>query len=183
LYQEFSDDEDIGIAFVYSDHARTVTPDDIIRSLVKHLVQRKANRSKELNELYSQHTERDTRPTYLELAKFLETESREFSKVFVVCDALDECPVQHDTRTKILKEFSRLTTVRVLITGRPHVAAVVQSRFGDVSELQIRARDEDIDKYTEERIHLNENLHHHCLRDQNGEETIRKTVISKAGGM
>ena len=175
--------DDIGIAFVYFDHARTVTAEDIIGSLVKHLVNRRGNPSKDLTDLCSQHTKRGTRPTYLELSKILETEARQFSKVFVVIDALDECPVQNDTRTKILKELSKLSTVRVMMTGRPHVTAVMLSSFGEVGEVQIRARDEDIDKYTEERLHLNENLHRHCLRSEGLEETIRQTVVSKAGGM
>jgi hypothetical protein len=183
LQQEFSKADDVGIAFIYFDHKQTITPEEIIGGLVKHLVQRKANLSKELTDLYSEHTKRETRPTYLEFTKILEAEARGFSKVFVVIDALDECPVQHDTRTKILKELSRLPTVGLLITGRPHVDTVVRSSFGDVGELQIRARDEDIDEYTKERIHLSENLKHRCLRDQNLEESIRRTVVRMAGGM
>jgi hypothetical protein len=62
------------------------------------------------------------------------------------------------------------------------VSAVV-SRLRDISELQIRARDEDIDKYVEERIHLNENLTHHCRKSGSLEEKIRKTVVTKAAGM
>jgi len=183
LHQEFSNVDDVGIAFVYFDHARTVTAEDILGSLVKQLVHRRGNPSKGLTDLYSQHRERRTRPTYLELAKLLETEVREFSKVFVVIDALDECPVQNDTRTKILKEVSKLSTVRVMMTGRPHVTAVMLSSFGEACDVPIRARDEDIDKYTKERIHLNENLSRHCLRSEGLEETIRQTVVSKAGGM
>ena len=160
-----------------------MTAEDIIGSLVKQLLHRRGNPSKGLTDLYSQHTERKTRPTYLELAKLLEAEVREFSKVFVVIDALDECPVQNDTRTKILKEVSKLSTVRVMMTGRPHVTAVMLSSFGEACDVPIRARDEDIDKYTEERIHLNENLSRHCLRSEGLEETIRQTVVSKAGGM
>jgi hypothetical protein len=182
LYQEFSKVDDIRIAFVYFDHKRTITPEEVIGSLLNHLLYRKANLSKELTELYSEHMERGTRPTYIELAKILETESRSVSQVFIVFDALDECPVKDDTRTKILEELRRLPNVRLMVTGRPHVTAIV-SRLGDISELQIRARDEDINKYARERIHLNENLNRHCLRDQNLKETIRKTVASKAGGM
>jgi hypothetical protein len=182
LQQEFSKADDIGIAFIYFDYKRTITPDEIIGSVLKHLVHRKANLSKELANLYSEHMARDTRPTYMELAKILETESRSISKVFIVFDALDECPVQYDTRTKILKELRGLPTVRLMATSRPYVTAIMSS-LGDISELQIRARDKDIDKYIKERIHLNENLNHHCLKDQSLEETIRETVVRKAGGM
>jgi hypothetical protein len=84
--------------------------------------------------------------------------------------------------TKILKELRRLPAVRLMATGRPHVTSIMSS-LGHISELRIRARDEDIDEYVKERIHLNENLSHHCLKDQSLEETIRKTVVTKAGGM
>ena len=134
LDQKFANTADIGIAFAYFDHGRTVTPEDIIGSLVKHLVQRKTNLSNELADLYSQHAGMKTRPTYLELAKILETESSAFTKVFVVFDALDECPC-----TKILGELAKLPSVRVLLTGRPHVATVVVSSLGDgISEVRIR---------------------------------------------
>jgi len=47
----------------------------------------------------------------------------------------------------------------------------------------IRARDQDIDTYVEQRIHLNEKLSHHCLNDGKLEEQIRRKVVEKAAGM
>jgi len=128
------------------------------------------------------HTKRGTRPTYMELTKILEAETRSLSQVFVVFDAFDECPAQADTRTKILQELRSLPKLRLMATGRPYVGTIV-SRLGDLSELEIRARGEDIDKYVEQRIHFNENLSRHCLKDQKLEEEIRKTIVDKAAGM
>jgi methionine synthase II (cobalamin-independent) len=127
LQQEFSKANDVGIAFVYFDYKSTITLDDIIGSLLKHLVHRNAHISKELTDLYLEHMKRGTHLTYMELAKILEAESRNVSQVFVVFDALDECTIQDDTHTKILEELRRLPTVRLMITGRPHVTAICKS--------------------------------------------------------
>ena len=125
------------------------------------------------------HTERGTRPKYMELTWILESKIRSLSRVFVVFDAFDECPAEEDTRIRILLELRSLPKLKVMATGRPHVRPIVL-RLGDISELEIRARDKDID---EQRIHFNENLSPHCLKDQKLEEKIRKTVVEKAAGM
>jgi hypothetical protein len=182
LWQNFSEADDIAIAFIYFNHKISITPVEVIGSLFKHLMQRKENLSKELNELYSTHTKRGTRPTFPELTHILEIESRTISKFFVVFDALDECTEQDNARTKILMEFQRLPNVRLMVTGRPDVIDTV-SRLGDISELEIRARDEDISKYFKGQIHLKNNLSYHCRNDPGLEEKIKEKVVEKAKGM
>jgi hypothetical protein len=115
LLQEFSKADDIGIAFIYFDHKRTITPDEIVGSVIKHLMHRNTNPSKELINLYSEHMERSTRPTYTELTKILEIESRSVSQVFIVFDALDECPVQYDTRTKIVRYWYKSAVLGISV--------------------------------------------------------------------
>jgi len=184
LRRKSSEVSNICFAFVYFSHTRTITPVEIMGSLLKHLVYRNGSLSlsKELRDLYSEHMRNSTRPTFTEFAKVLEAESREIPSLFVVFDALDECAQQDDTRTKILNELRRLPTVRLLITGRADVAGVM-SILGDVSELEICARDEDIDKYIEGEVDRKENLINNCKNDEDLKKTIREIIVMKARGM
>ena len=150
-----------------------------------HCIHRKINLSKELVNLYSDHTEKSTRPSCIELAKIFEIECRSLSHVFIVLDALDECTDKIETRTKILTEVAKLPKVRLMATGRPYVTKTVISKWGnaEVSELPITAKDEDIEKYAKNKLDLNENLSRYCRRDPSLKDTIPKTVVSKAKGM
>jgi hypothetical protein len=151
-------------------------------SLLRHLLHRKRNQSKELLDMYSEHTNRGTRPTYMELKSLVEVETRSLSHFFIVFDAFDECTAQNDTRTKLLNELKSLSKLRLVVTGRPYVGTIISTWLKDISELPIRARNEDIEKYVEGRI-INENLTRHCLNTDCLKEKIQRTVVNKAGGM
>jgi len=181
LEQKFLYDESVAIACVYFNHKENFAPVDILGSLIKHLVQRRARVSDEIRDLYNRHLQRETRPTFTELSEQLQTESRKFSTVFIVLDALDECPESQQTRAKVLSILRELQTMRLMVTGRPHILDMTQTFEGAV-RLDICASDSDIEKYVEGQMEMQTNLKKYKQGDDL-RETIKNTIVSKANGM
>ena len=174
-------EDSVAIACVYFNHKENFVPVDILGSLIKHLVQRKASVSTEIHNLYDWHLKRDTRPTFMELSALLQAESHKFSTVFVVLDALDECPEFQQTRAKILSVLRKLQTLRLMVTGRPHITDMTQT-FEETVQLDIHASDNDIKKYVDGQIEMEKNLKKY-KQDNGLRKTIKDTIVDKAKGM
>lgn len=137
--------------------------------------------SEEIHGLYDRHLNRETRPTFTELSESLQGESRKFSTVFVVLDALDECPELQQTRAKVLSVMCKLKTVQLIVTGRPHITDMTHT-FEQAVRLDIHASNSDIEKYINGQIEMEKNL----KKFKEGDElrkTIKDTIVNKVDGM
>ena len=118
---------------------------------MQQLVQGNPVISDDVVSLYHRHSKKQTRPTLDELSKLLQLEVRRISKVFIIVDALDECPESNRTRKSFLAEIRKLQpTVHLLITSR-HIPAI-EREFETAAKIEIRASDEDVRKRLESRI-------------------------------
>jgi hypothetical protein len=99
--------EDVAIIYIYCSYKEKddQTAANLIASLLQQLVQISPVVSGEILSLYDYHTKNGTRPALGELSRLLQLESRRFSKVFVLIDALDECPESSYIRTSLLRRF------------------------------------------------------------------------------
>lgn len=133
--------------------------------------------------MYSKHCQLDTRPTLTELSTVLQQEADKFSTVFIVVDALDECP-DEKTRTKLVLELQKLgPSVKLMITGRSHVMSNITATFAFAVQLDITAHDTDIEKFVEGQIELEPYLRRFASKDKEFRDLIRNTLVSKANGM
>ena len=181
MEQKFLCNDSVAIACVYFNHKENFAPVDILGSLIKHLIQRRGRVSEEIHDLYNRHLKRETRPTFTELSEQLQTESRKFSTVFIVLDALDECLEPQQTRTKVLSTLRKLQTLRLILTGRPYITDMMQT-FEEAVRLDIRASDSDIEKYVDGQIEMEKNLKKY-KQDHDLRKTIKDTIVSRANGM
>jgi len=177
-------DENIGLACVYFDHKQEFRTTDILASILKHIVQRRAVVSDELRELHRMHSKRETGPTLRDVVTALQVEISHFTKVFLVVDALDECPTREYTIDRILAELKLLLPgVRLMITGRPFAVSHI-SQLGGFETLEIRALDSDVEAYVRGQLNLDPSLR---KLTSSGEselgELIVETVVAKAKGM
>lgn len=74
-------------------------------------------------EAFRGHKKRGERPDTQTLEKMLVTSASSFSNVYVVIDALDECPLLNDQREKLLKSLGRIVidapkNVHIFLTSR-----------------------------------------------------------------
>lgn len=114
-------DADTSFAYFYFSfsHERKQSDSDLLRSLVAQLGWREPGLSM-LRQAWGDAKGSEPRPD--ELVKILLASIRSYSKVYLLIDALDECPEDGETRQSVLERIERLTqdapNLKVLTTSR-----------------------------------------------------------------
>jgi hypothetical protein len=150
---------------------------NLVASLLKQMVQDSSVTSDNVKSFYGYHQDHDTRPTLEDLMEALELEIRTYSKVFIIVDALDECPEGDGTRANLLKALQCLAgTVKLLVTSRnlPSIAHY----FKETKRLEIYGKDQDIIQYIVDRITSIRRRHLMELQD-----IIVNEILKNARGM
>jgi KAP family P-loop domain len=143
----------VGIAYIYCNYKKQgeETSVNLIASLLKQLVQERPFISKDVKNLYEEHINKETRPSVTECLRVLRLEMGRHSKIFFIIDALDEC--SEDTQGFLLDRLRALQAgknLNLIITSRPQVS--IKQVFKEAKLLEVRARDEDVRNYLQERI-------------------------------
>ncbi|KAF2186397.1 hypothetical protein K469DRAFT_526817, partial [Zopfia rhizophila CBS 207.26] len=145
--------DDTGIAFAYCNHQERIkqTPVNLIGSLLKQLAQARPLIYDRLKPLYKKHQNYNTCPTLSEISTALRDEIAHYSNVFVIIDALDECPEHNGFRDTLLMELGSLSRyVKLLVTSRPHIS--IEYDIEGAIPLEIQASDGDLRKYLQDRL-------------------------------
>jgi hypothetical protein len=151
---------------------------------LQQLIHRQSIISDEVRDVYKAHISKKTHPSLKEYSTLLQSELRAFSKVFIVIDALDECPEFDETRSNLLHEVQKLQPkLRLLITSRPQISADIERSFVDAARLDIYANPEDIKMYIEGRIQKDVRLKNNVDEDPSLKDDIIETIVKKAEGM
>jgi hypothetical protein len=148
----FRNNKDIGVACIYLNHkeADNQTPSRLLAAVWRQLL---LNRdiSSDTKELYQQHHQKGTAPSLEEVANVLSSSLKEFSKVFIIVDAIDEYPeLQWEILLQHLAAIG--SNMNLMVTSRPHVPA--DPSLLSVETLEIEATPEDIHTYVEAQINL-----------------------------
>ena len=110
----------------------------------------------------------------------LKSEIETFSKMFVVVDALDECP--EGRRANLVDMLLSLPeTVKLMVTSRP--LSTIEAGLEGMTRLDIRADDSDVRLYVEGRIPHEKRLARHVRKDPTLSETLVGTIVNSARGM
>jgi ankyrin repeat domain-containing protein 50 len=184
---EFAMRDKVGISFAYYNYRKPELGDPrlIIGALIKQLCQKNDSIPLELlNLMHDSHSKATASnpDSFISLAE-------SFKEVFIVLDALDECPghERHRIIGFINKIVAELQCAKVFITSRRE-ADLLEAFEGKTSTIQIEARSvaADIalhvrdevtklrDGYNGKRLHLTSNKL---------QEKIIDTLVSKADGM
>jgi hypothetical protein len=177
---------DVAIACVYFDHKQDdkFNPAYIIRSILQHIVQRKGRVSEKIHRFYSAHENGKDKASLGEATSALDTELSNFSKVFLVLDALDES--NKDSRIRVLDELQKLQrNTCVMVTGRPRITSDIESIFQGqgFKTLEIHAQDIDVEQYVQSELKSRPSLGEKVSRDPGLQKLILNTVVPKAQGM
>ncbi|KAJ7088301.1 hypothetical protein C8R44DRAFT_861679 [Mycena epipterygia] len=170
----------IGVAVIYLNHKETDahSPSNLLASLWRQLVLRKPIGSN-VHELYEKHREPRTRPSLAEAHTVLCSAIGEYSKIFILVDALDEYPEAQ--RGILLRDLSRLgCNVKLLVTSRPHITIGHVLSF---KRLEIRARDVDIRNYLEGQIMKSPRLSKNIQISPDLREAMEARIVQRSGGM
>jgi hypothetical protein len=155
LTTRFLTDPTIGLAYIFCNFQRKneQKAEDLLASILKQLAQCQYSLPEAVKELYERHRIRHTRPALGEISRALHFVVGQYSRVFFIIDAIDECQSSDNSRTLFLSELFDLqgkSPVNILATAR--FIPEILERFHDTRSLQIRAHDQDVRKYLEGRI-------------------------------
>lgn len=144
------------------------TPFSILRSLLRELIEKTTNVPSSVSKLYWTQTDLqpDTLPTLL-----AETAALQAQPIYIVLDALDECPIG----VELLSAIQNLhPSFRILVTSRP-----VFREIEDYPSIKIRTPNEDIIIAVDAALAKLK----HAWMDEELKDAIRVKVVDKAHGM
>ncbi|KAH6898864.1 ankyrin repeat-containing domain protein [Thelonectria olida] len=156
LCNKYDPDYTVGIAYVYCNFRQQheQQPIDLLLSMLRQLVQKQRSVPDEVHELWSSYRYKRARPTFEEVFSVLQYTVGDFSKTYIVVDALDECCQASDSdRMKFLSALSQLQTkaeANVFATSR--FIPNIERAFDGSPTLEIRATKHDVQRYMEGNI-------------------------------
>jgi hypothetical protein len=178
-------DADISYAFFYFSFSdeRKQSDGDLLRSLVVQLGLKEPGLSM-LLQAYKNN--KSSVPGLDELEKILLASVRPCARVYLIMDALDECPEDHEARQRVLELLERLiqgaSNLKILATSRelPAIRESMAALGSEPMRIATSDVDADIQRYVANQLSgdrsfgkfRNETLH-----------LIESTITSKADGM
>jgi hypothetical protein len=175
-------ESDVGVAFIYCDYKlrHEQTGDMLLTSLLKQLVAGRSTLPDHIQKLYENHGEGTRSLSSEDIRATLRSVSSSYSRVFIVVDALDEGEDHHLT-TLFSEVFSlqKQCGVNVIATTRPAVTERLSTLFKGAIEIEINAKDEDVQRYVEARMHELPS----CISKGRLKDDIKKKILECVDGM
>jgi hypothetical protein len=176
-------DDSVGVAYLYCNFKRREEqkPTDLLLSLLKQLLQERTSVPEVVKSLYERHEHKRTRPSFDEISKVLQSIITDYSRVFIIIDALDEYQVSDGGRNRLLTEVFNLqakTGLYLFATSRfiPEIMNVFEGSI----KLEVRASNEDVQRYLDGHMSL---LPSCVSRSPSLQEKIKTGIIKTVDGM
>lgn len=166
----------------YKDQASQTLP-ALLASLVQQLVQCSNPIPQNIRDLYHQHQSRNTKPSIDDLSTHLQLLATNFSRTFVVIDALDECQDTDETRSKFITLLLRLVPANLHLLCTSRRLGDIENYFAAASCLEINAMNEDIETFLTSQVLESERLRSFCRSSENLQSTIVDRIVNNAQGM
>ena len=177
----FQNDASVGIAYIYCNfrQQQEQKPEDLLASLLKQLVQEQPLIPEKVKSFYELHKNKRTRPSLDEISQVLHFVVADYSRAFIIIDALDECQVSDGGRRRLLSEILNLqdkTGASFYATSR-FIPEIRKEFEGNVS-LKIRASNKDVRRY----LDISQ-LPSFVLRSPDLQEEVKTEIIKAVDGM
>ncbi|KAJ7147915.1 hypothetical protein C8R43DRAFT_889394, partial [Mycena crocata] len=173
--------QDIGVAVIYLNHKEIElqSPSNLLASLWRQLVVGQSI-STEVRQLYKKHREPHTRPSLGDFHRVLCSVIADYSKTFLVVDALDEYPEgKRDILLSSLKDLG--ANINLMLTSRPHVN--ISTAFLSTHTLEIRAVAGDLRRYVNAQILSSSRLSKHVETRPELRQEIETLCVERSEGM
>ncbi|KAF7345856.1 putative ankyrin repeat protein [Mycena venus] len=171
-----------GVAVLYLDHkitAETHSPTNLLAAIWQQLVVTTPI-SPRVSKLYQKHRAQGTSLSLQEVYSVLHSAIQEFSRVFIVVDALDEYP-EEERETLLRHLWSLGPAVGLMLTSRPHIN--IHHVISNFKSVDVRAAEEDIRKYVEAQIEKSSRLSRHINNSSTLRELIEEKIVKRSDGM
>ena len=111
----------------------------------------------EIERAYKTSTMEASRPDYSTFIRLFTSVAIQFSKVYILFDAFDECRSEHQWKIVSLISQFTLSHFKIFITSRPHLGLLEELSVNGIT-LKISASNGDIQKYLSERLETQRHL-------------------------
>jgi hypothetical protein len=175
--------DDIGVAYLYCNFRRQneQNAEDLLASLLKQLSQRRSSLPGCVEKLYEDHKKKETRPSFDEISRALQSVVALYSRAFIIVDALDECKESNGCRTRLLSEIFSLQSMKganLFVTSR--FIPEITEKFGGSLSLEVRAIDEDVERWMDG--HMSQ-LPSFVRGNQDLQQEIKTEIVKAIDGM
>jgi hypothetical protein len=171
------------IVFIYCDYKRQSeqSAKHMLSSVLRQIVDIHPGTPKLVQDFHKIHTEKRSTPSTDEIRQTLQTASKDLHGLTVVVDALDECETSaRHAFLSAIEMLRRQCGVRLLASSRYLPAVQSHSIFLRQPRLEVRASDEDLEKYIRSRAI---ELHPPVMSMPDLFEDLVSSTISATGGM
>lgn len=153
-------------------------------AVARQLLEQKLTIPEDVSHLYRKHCGKGTLLTLTECLELLRSLANDYSEVYIVIDALDECIGQEKEPfwSDLVNQLKAcIPNLHLFCTSRhiEDVGAVMQS----ATQIEICASEADIKAYVRDKLKSKDNLVELCHQDPYLQEHIVSTVTSKANGL
>lgn len=182
LCTQFQNDASIGIAYIYCNFRNQDQQQlpNLLASLLRQLVQGQLSVPENVKSLYERHKDKPG-PLLDDILKVLYSVVADYSRFFIIIDALDECQASDGCRRKFLSEVFNLqakTGASLFATSR--FIPEIMKKFDRSISLEIRASEEDVRSYLEGHI---SRLPSCVARSRDLQGEIETKIIEAVDGM
>jgi hypothetical protein len=183
LITRFWNDKSIGIAYLYfnfrqQEQQRT---QDLLMSLLKQLAQGQSFLANRVKSLYDNYRDRNTLPSVNEISITLQSVATQYSRVFIIVDALDECQVSDSCQERFLSEiFNLQAKCQASLFATSRFVPDIEEKFKESTRLEIKASNQDVQRYLDG--HMSQ-LSGCVLRSSELQNEIKAEIIKAVDGM
>ncbi|KAI9771508.1 MAG: hypothetical protein M1840_002128 [Geoglossum simile] len=123
LTTRFQNHSNIRIVYLYCNFRRRdeQKTDNLLASLLKQRSQERPSLPDSVKSLYDRHKAKQTRPSFDDISRALQSVTAVYSRVFIIVDALDECQTSDSCWQEFLSELFNLQTkqgINIFATSR-----------------------------------------------------------------
>ena len=174
--------QDAAVSYVYCDYREHdgQTAEKLVAILLKQLAISKRDLPQAVNDLYLRFEAPKRQPQQQDLEQAFLLTCRDFEKIYIVIDALDECEASQ--RRKLLGFLYAARTrlsIRVFITSRSYSDEIIK-KFDPIQRLKIEAHKSDLRRYIVQAI---ENSDHAEVINNDFQQQIVNKVCAAAQNM
>jgi len=172
-----------GVAYVYCNYKAREEQDTskMLAAILKQLVQARPSLMEPVEWLHQQHAGRGTRPSPDEVFDALRHVVAQYSTVYIVVDALDECQDSDGTRREFLAKLGNLQAGHnVCLMATSRFIPDILDWFSGELKLEVRARHDDVIGFVANQLYRVPK----CIRrDPKLQEMVLRTIVEAADGM
>jgi hypothetical protein len=176
-----------GVAYIYCNYKRRADQNTtvLLAAILRQLVQARRSIPEPVSRLHKHHSSRGTRPSLEEIFNTLQSILRNYSSVYLVVDALDECLDKDCTHSQLLarvRDLQKEANLHLMVTSRfiPEIEEEIEEKFKQVTRLEVRASNEDVKRFIIGQICR---LPKCIKRDDELQSLVQDKIVEAADGM